>query len=86
MLQLKSSNISSKTNTREKTNHPCIKLENKKEFLVVQHTGMHAFASRSFSIYGPNLWHSLPDRFRGEISFKKFKKKLKAHLFTTAYM
>ena len=76
-----------KSNTREKkTNCPCLRSENKKALLAVPHMRKHTFASRSFSIYGPNLWNSLPNRIRGEIIFEEFKKKLKTHFFTTAYM
>ena len=49
-------------------------------------TRKHTFGSRSFSIYGANLWNSLLDRIRAEINFEKFKTKLKTHLFTIAYM
>ena len=68
------------------TNHPSLRLENKKVLLAVSNIRKHTFTSRSFSIYGPNLWNSLHDRIREEIIFEKFKKKLKTHLFTTAYI
>ena len=70
----------------KKNNCPGISLENKKDVLAVPNTRNHTFASRSFSIYGPNLWNSFPDRIREVINFGKFKTKLKTHLFTSAYM
>ena len=53
---------------------PSLRSENKKNFLAVPHTRKHTFASRSFSIYGPNLWNSLADRIREVINLEKLKK------------
>ena len=58
----------------------------KKALLEVPNIRKQTFTSRSFSICGPKLWNSLPDTIIEEIIFKKFKNKLKTHLFTTAYM
>ena len=68
------------------TNCPSLRLENKKALLAVPNIRKQIFVSRSFSVYGPKLWNSLPDTIREELIFEKFKKKLKTHLFTTAYM
>ena len=68
------------------TTHPGLRSEHKKALLAVPEIGNQTLASRSFSIYVPKLWNSLPDTMREEIIFKKFKNKLKTPLFTTAYM
>ena len=60
----------------KKINQPSLRMENKKALLAVPHIRKHTFASRSFSIHGPNLWNSLPDRIRREIIFEIFKEKL----------
>ena len=86
MLQRKSSIISSKCITRKNANHPWLRSENKKDVLTIPHTAKHTFASRSFSIHGPNLCNSLPDSIRGEINYENFKTKLKTHLFKITYM
>ena len=68
------------------TNPPGLRSESKKALLAVPNKRKQTFASRSFSVYGPNLWNLLPDTIREEIIFEKFEKKLKTHLFTAAYM
>ena len=68
------------------TNHSGLRLENKKALLAVPDIQKQIFASRSFSVYGLKLCNSLPNTIREEIIFEKFKKKLKIHLFTTAYI
>ena len=59
------------------TNHPSLRSENKKALLVVPNIQKQTFTSRSFSVYDPKLWNSLPDKIREEIIFEKLKKNLK---------
>jgi hypothetical protein len=40
------------------------------------------YASRSFSVVGPNLWNSLPEELRSISDFDKFKCSLKTFLFS----
>ena len=42
-------------------------------------------ASRSFSIYGPSLWNSLPSHVTSANCFKSFKRQLKTSLFERAF-
>ena len=51
------------------TNHPSHRLEHNKALLAVPNIRKYIFASRLFSIYGINLWNSLPNRIREEIIF-----------------
>ena len=71
---------------QEKTTHPSLTSENKKALLAVPNIRKQTFATRSFSVYGPKLWNSLPTTIREEVGFEKFKNKLRTCLFTTAYM
>ena len=68
------------------TTCPSLRSENKKALLAVSNVRNQTFASRSFSVYGPKLWNSLPNTIRKEVRFEKFKSKLKTDLFTIAYM
>ena len=49
--------------------------------LNVPNTKKKTFASRSFSVYGPELWNSLPNYLRDITEYKAFKKSLKTFLF-----
>ena len=64
---------------QEKQNKPFPGLisETKKDILLIPHTRKHTFATRSFTVCGPNLWNSLSDSIREEINYKKIKTKLK---------
>ena len=53
--------------------------------LNVPFTKRKTFATRSFSVYGPELWNSLPPTLRAITEFKPFKKTLKTVLFRRAY-
>ena len=44
------------------TMHPGLRLENKKPLLAVPNIRKQTFMNRSFSIYGPKLWNSPPDK------------------------
>ena len=43
------------------------------------------FASRSFSVYGPVMWNSLPYNIRNQSSLQMLKIDLKTHLFIREY-
>ena len=43
------------------------------------------FGKRSFSYSGPSIYNSLPRNLRNIEDLRTFKKKLKTHLFTSAY-
>ena len=53
--------------------------------LSIPTTKKKTFASRSFSVYGPELWNSLPNYLRDVNEFKIFKKGLKTYLFRRAF-
>jgi hypothetical protein len=53
--------------------------------LIVPYTKCKTFAARSFSVYGPKLWNSLPVDLRRTESLEVFKKKLKYTLFNRAF-
>ena len=53
--------------------------------LNVPYTRKKTFASRSFSVYGPELWNSLPEHLRVIEDFKCFKKGLKTVLFRRGF-
>ena len=42
---------------------------------------LETFGRRSFSVFGPTVWNSLPLPLRKTQCFSTFKKKLKTHLF-----
>ena len=42
---------------------------------------LETFGRRSFSVFGPTVWNSLPISLRKTLCFSTFKKKLKTHLF-----
>ena len=49
-------------------------------------TSKKTFASRSFSVYGPELWNSLSPSLKAINDFKVFKKDLKTFLFRRAFI
>ena len=53
--------------------------------LAIPITKKKTFATRSFSVYGLELWNSLPPSLRAVRDFKVFKKDLKTHLFKRAF-
>ena len=44
---------------------------------------LETFGKKSFSVFGPNVWNSLPLSLRKKQCFATFKTKLKTHLFRT---
>ena len=53
--------------------------------LEVPFTRRSTFADRSFSVYGLQLWNTLPQELRRLSDFKLFKKRLKTFLFTKSF-
>ena len=53
---------------------PGLRSENKKAMLAVPNIRKQTFTSRSFRVFGPKLWNSLPDTIREEIIFEKIQK------------
>ena len=51
--------------------------------LTVPRFSLETFGKRSFSVFGPTLWNSLPLSLRKTQCFTTFKTKLKTHLFRT---
>ena len=53
--------------------------------LEIPKTRDKTFADRSFSVFAPMLWNSLPDYLRQIDEFYKFRKTLKTYLFQEHY-
>jgi hypothetical protein len=53
--------------------------------LVVPSVHKATFAARSFSVYGPQVWNSLPASLRNQLDYKIFKRSLKTFLFNRAF-
>jgi hypothetical protein len=53
--------------------------------LLVPLTKCKTFADRSFSVYGPKVWNTLPATLRCIDSLVQFKKQLKTVLFSRAF-
>ena len=53
--------------------------------LEVPETKRKTFASRAFSVYGPQTWNALPDSLQTTNKYERFCKDLKTHLFLQAY-
>ena len=51
--------------------------------LTVPRFSLETFSKRSFSVFGPTVWNSLPLSLRKTQCFTTFKTKLKTHLFGT---
>ena len=54
--------------------------------LLVPRTSRKTFASRSFSVLGPQLWNDLPRNLHRIDNYTSFKKELKTHLFKVAFL
>ena len=54
---------------------------NSDNLLIIPRTVRKTFADRSFSVFGPRNWNSLPNDLRLIENYQLFKKKLKTHLF-----
>ena len=51
--------------------------------LTVPRFSLETFGKKSFSVFGPTVWNSLPRSLRKSQCFTTFKAKLKTHLFRT---
>ena len=51
--------------------------------LTVPRFSLETFGKKSFSVFGPTVWNSLPLSLRKSQCFTTFKAKLKTHLFRT---
>ena len=51
--------------------------------LTVSRFSLETFGKKSFSVFGPTVWNSLPLSIRKSQCFTTFKAKLKTHLFRT---
>ena len=51
--------------------------------LTVDRFSLETFGKRSFFVFEPTVWNSLPQSLRKALCFTTFKKKLKTHLFRT---
>ena len=49
--------------------------------LTVPRFSLETFGKRSFSVFGPTVWNSLPQSLRKTQCFTTFKRKFKTHLF-----
>ena len=71
--------------TEKRIKHPGLHSSKTKLLLEVPATKRHMFAERSFSVYGPKLWNTLPDSVKESETIDTFKRNLKTYLFTKAY-
>ena len=71
--------------TKKKIKHPGLWSSITKHLLEVPTTTRHTFAERSFSVYGPKLWNTLPSSIKESKTIDIFKTNLKTYLFTKAY-
>ena len=53
--------------------------------LHVPHCKKSTFAARAFSVYGPDLWNTLPVNVQESPSLETFKRSLKTELFKRAF-
>ena len=67
--------------TEKKINHPGLHSSKTNFLLEVPSTKRHTFAKRSFSVYGPKLWNTLPHSAEESKTIDTFKGKLKTYLF-----
>ena len=61
---------------------PGLRSEAKNWIFIAPRTYRKTFASRCFSVAGPQLWNSLPDFWRTTKTLEKFKNDLKTFLST----
>ena len=56
-----------------------------KHLLKVPHSNLKSAGDRSFSVAAPKIWNSIPDSIKSVHSVDEFKRRLKTHLFKSAY-
>ena len=69
----------------KKTKWAGLRSELKEMLLDIPPTKRKTFTSRSFSVYGPTLWNSLPNHLWTCTHYDKFRGLLKTHLFKKTY-
>ena len=62
-----------------------IRSQNTTGVLLVPFTRRKTFADRSFSVFRPKTWNSLPNTLQTNMDYGNFRSGLKAHLFAKAY-
>jgi hypothetical protein len=62
-----------------------LRSEHDDKLLQIPFTRRKTFADRSFSVYGPRIWNSLPYDLRAAVNIELFKKHLKTYLFKLSY-
>ena len=67
-------------------NRPGLRSNENGKLLDIPYTRCKIFADRSFSVYGPKLWNSLPSDIRNCTSLSNFRKQLKTFLFTREFL
>ena len=67
--------------TEKKIKHTRLHSSKTKFLLEIPSTKRHTFAERSFSVYGPKLWNTLPNSVKESKTIDTFKGKLKTYLF-----
>ena len=71
--------------TEKKIKHPGLHSSITKHLLEVPAIKRHTFTERSFSVYGPKLWNTLPNSIKESKTIDIFKTNLKTYPFTKAY-
>ena len=61
-----------------------LRSDNKKQ-LYIPKSRLKSYGDRAFSVAGPKLWNSLPDKLRLCTKLCTFKRELKTYLFKVAY-
>ena len=64
----------------------CLRSASYSPFFFVPKTYSSMFGDRAFSVAGPREWNRLPSDVKNITKFDVFKKKLKTHLFASAYV
>ena len=54
-------------------------------FLAIPQSRTKSYGDRAFSVAAPKLWNGLPEELRFTNELEHFKRKLKTHLFNSAY-
>ena len=64
---------------------PKKKTRSSDKFLLDEPKGRISVGDRAFSVCAPALWNVLPEEIKSSVDVYTFKKKLRCHLFKTAY-
>ena len=69
----------------DQSHKPGLRSQNTNGALHVPFNRRKTFADRSFSVFGPKTWNSLPNTLQTNMDYGKLRSGLKAHLFAKAY-